>query len=66
MRAMKYSDETILKEAELIVDGASVRIVSWHLEIPPTTVWCHMRNTLKRIDMELWKKVDKVLKSHKN
>lgn len=57
MSLYKYTSDTVLQEADLIIAGNKLREVSALLKIPISTVSWHMLNSLKQLDLTRYEKV---------
>lgn len=61
MKLRKYTEQDVLYEAELFLDGATIRTIAQVLNIPKSTVSWHLIKPLRTIDLSLYKQVRKQL-----
>ena len=50
----KYSDDIVIKEADMFLAGARLSDISAALHIPKSTISWHLINPLMRIDFDKW------------
>lgn len=61
MRLYKYSNQTVLKEADLLLSGHTLNQISEILKIPISTVSWHLIKPLFFLDYSKWVEVRKRL-----
>lgn len=54
MNLYKYSEDTVIKEADMFLSGAKLSDISAALHIPTSTVSWHLMHSLMRIDFDKW------------
>lgn len=57
VRFTKYTEETVLQEAEMFLNGCTIPEIGRTLNIPKSTVSWHLIKPLAAIDMDIYIKV---------
>lgn len=57
----KYSDDTVIKEADMFLSGAKLSDISAVLHIPTSTISWHLMHPLMKLDFDKWVQVRKKL-----
>lgn len=57
----KYSDDTVIKEADMFLSGAKLSGISAALNIPKSTISWHLMHPLMKLDFDKWVQVRKKL-----
>lgn len=55
----KYSDDTVIKEADMFLSGAKLSDISAALHIPKSTISWHLIHPLMKLDFDKWVQVRK-------
>ena len=67
IKLRKYTSETVLREAEMYLEGYSITQIAKQLKMPNQTVSWHLIYPLKEIDYTSWIEIrDRLLKRAKN
>ena len=57
----KYSEDTVIKEADMFLSGAKLSDISAALHIPKSTISWHLIHPLMKLDFDKWVQVRKKL-----